>query len=109
MPENIRHTAVRFKTLCDDILVFSKKHHRDFRSVEIRVKKIVAEFGEKPVDKIKPAEIDAWLSRVTKTPATFESLSCAVFANLPRGNSQWQSCHQSGATREATSREQRQD
>ncbi len=49
MPENMRHTAVRFKTPCDDILVFSKKPHRDFRSVEIRVKKIVAEFGDKPV------------------------------------------------------------
>jgi hypothetical protein len=48
MPENMRHTSIRFKTLCDDILVFSKKHHRDFRSVEIRVKKIVADFGEKP-------------------------------------------------------------
>ena len=59
MPENMWHTAVRFKTLCDDILVFSKKYHRDFRSVEIRVLKIVAEFGEKSVDGIKPAEIDA--------------------------------------------------
>jgi hypothetical protein len=27
-------------------------------------------FGERPADKIKPAEIDAWLSKVTKTPAT---------------------------------------
>ena len=46
MPENMRQTSLRFKTLCDDTLVFSKKHHRDFRSVEIRVKKIVADFGD---------------------------------------------------------------
>jgi site-specific recombinase XerD len=87
MPENMRHTAVRFKTLCDDILIFSKKHHRDFRSVEIRVRKIVAEFGEKPVDKIKPAEIDAWLSRVTKTPATsnrYRALFSLIFREAIR-------------------------
>jgi len=87
MPENMRHTAVRFKTLCDDILVFSKKHHRDFRSVEIRVKKIAAEFGEKPADKIKPAEIDAWLSRVTKTPATsnrYRALFSLIFREAIR-------------------------
>ena len=34
MPENMRHVSVRFKTLCDDILVLSEKHHRDFRSVQ---------------------------------------------------------------------------
>jgi integrase len=87
MPENMRHTSIRFKTLCDDILVFSKKHHRDFRSVEIRVKKIVADFGEKPVDKIKPAEIDAWLSRVTKTPATsnrYRALFSLIFREALR-------------------------
>ena len=70
MPENMRQASPRFKTLCDDILVFSKKHHRDFRSVEIRIKKIVTDFGETPADRIKPADIDACLSRVTKTPAT---------------------------------------
>src|ERR1700679_919137 len=49
---NMRRGSLCFKTLCDDILVFSKKHHRDFRSVEIRVRKIVADFGETPADKI---------------------------------------------------------
>ena len=33
------------------------------------MRKIVADFGDTPVHKIKPADIDAWLSRVTKTPA----------------------------------------
>jgi site-specific recombinase XerD len=87
MPENMRQTSLRFKALCDDILVFSKKHHRDFRSVEIRVKKIVADFGETPVDKIKPADIDAWLSRVTKTPATskrYRALFSLIFREALR-------------------------
>ena len=87
MPENMRHTSIRFKALCDDILVFSKKHHRDFRSVEIRVKKIVAAFGETPVDKIKPADIDAWLTRATKTPATsnrYRALFSLIFREALR-------------------------
>ncbi len=70
MPENMRQGSVRFRTLCDAILVYSQQHHRDFRSVKIRVRRLAAEFGEIPADKIKPVEIDAWLSKVTKTPAT---------------------------------------
>lgn len=87
MPENMRQTSPRFKTFCDDILVYSKKHHRDFRSVEIRVRKIVADFGETPVDKIKAADIDAWLSRVTKTPATsnrYRALFSLIFREAVR-------------------------
>jgi site-specific recombinase XerD len=87
MPENMRQPSIRFKTLCDDILVFSKKHHRDFRSVEIRVKKIVADFGDASAEKIKPADIDGWLSRVTKTPATsnrYRALFSLIFREALR-------------------------
>jgi len=87
MPENMRQASVRFKTLCDAILLYSEKHHRDFRSVKIRVKRLAAEFGEMPADKIKPAEIDAWLSKVTKTPATsnrYRALFSLIFREAIR-------------------------
>ena len=87
MPENMRHTSIRFKVLCDDILVYSKKHHRDFRSIVHRLKKVVADFGETPADKIKPAEIDAWLSKTTKTPATsnrYRALFSLIFREALR-------------------------
>jgi integrase len=87
LPENMRQPSLRFKTLCDVILVFSKKHHRDFRTAEIRVKRIVADFGEMPADKIKPADIDAWLSRVTTTPATsnrYRALFSLIFSEAVR-------------------------
>lgn len=87
MPENMRQASVRFKTLCDAILLYSEKHHRDFRSVKIRVKRLAAEFGEVPADKIKPAEIDAWLSKVTKTPATsnrYRALFSLIFREALR-------------------------
>ncbi len=87
MPENMRQASIRFKTLCDAILVYSQKHHRDFRSVKIRVKRLAAEFGETPADKIKPADIDAWLSKVTKTPATsnrYRALFSLIFREALR-------------------------
>lgn len=87
MPENMRQTSVRFKTLCDAILVYSHKHHRDFRSVKIRVKRLAADFGGLPADKIKPTEIDTWLSKVTKTPATsnrYRALFSLIFREAIR-------------------------
>jgi hypothetical protein len=53
----------------------------------IRIKKIVTDFGETPADKIKPADIDAWLSRVTKTPATsnrYRALFSLIFREALR-------------------------
>jgi integrase len=44
-------------------------------------------FGERPADKIKPAEIDAWLSKVTKTPATsnrYRALFSLIFREALR-------------------------
>jgi len=63
-------SSLRFKTLCDDVLVYSKKHHRDHRRVVHRMNRIVPTFGELQADAIKPVEIDVWLSEYTKTPAT---------------------------------------
>jgi site-specific recombinase XerD len=87
LPENMRHSSIRFKMLCDDILVFSEKHHRDFRSVVSRTGRIVRDFGEMPVDKIKPAVIDAWLSKTTKTAATsnrYRALFSLIFREALR-------------------------
>jgi len=70
LPENMRAAGVRFKTLAKEILTYSKIHHRDTRNVESRVNKINSEFGERTADKIKPAEIDGWISENTKTPGT---------------------------------------
>jgi hypothetical protein len=87
LPENMRHSSIRFKMLCDDILVFSEKHHRDYRSVVSRTGRIVRDFGEMPVDKIKPAVIDAWLSKTTKTAATsnrYRALFSLIFREALR-------------------------
>jgi sucrose-6-phosphate hydrolase SacC (GH32 family) len=51
------------------------------------VRRIVADFGETPVRKIKPADIDAWLSRATTTPTTanrYRALFSIVFREAVR-------------------------
>ncbi len=80
--DTVRQPAIRFGTLCDDILIFSRNHHRDPYRIQIMVKRILPEFGEKLAQAIKPADIDAWLSRNTKTPATsnrYRSLFSLIF------------------------------
>jgi hypothetical protein len=66
----MRRSALRFKVICDDALVYSKKHHRNFRTVNYQLQRVTRDFGDMLADSIKPAEIDLWLSKTTKTPAT---------------------------------------
>lgn len=87
LPDNMRNSSLRFKTLCDDILIYSKKHHRDYRSVVHRINRVMRDFGELQADAIKPAEIDLWLSRTTKTPATsnrYRALFSLIFREALR-------------------------
>ena len=70
LPENLRAVGVRFSSLCDDILVFSEAHHRDQRNIVGRMARIRPDFDERQADSIKPEDIDQWLTRNTKTPAT---------------------------------------
>jgi site-specific recombinase XerD len=48
----------------------SLAHHRDTRSVKTRLGKISADFDRREAERIKPEEIDAWLTANCKTPAT---------------------------------------
>jgi site-specific recombinase XerD len=80
--DNMRPPSLRFRTLCEDILVFSKNHHRDPYRIQIMVKKILPDLGERPVEAIRPADIDAWLSGNTKTAGTsnrYRSLFSLIF------------------------------
>jgi site-specific recombinase XerD len=70
LPENLRSAGVKFKELADAILTYSATHHRDTRSVKTRLAKITLDFGDREADKVKPEEIDAWLTASCKTPAT---------------------------------------
>ncbi len=70
LPSNLRSAGVKFSELADAILAYSASHHRDTKNIKIRLAKIVSDFGERAADKVKPEEIDAWLTAHTSTPAT---------------------------------------
>jgi integrase len=87
LPDNMRRSALRFSVLCDDALVYSKKHHRNFRTVNYQLKRVTRDFGDMLADSIKPAEIDLWLSKTTKTPATsnrYRALFSLIFREALR-------------------------
>lgn len=70
LPANLRSAGLKFRELANAILTYSASHHRDTRNIRIRLAKISAEFGEREADKVRPEEIDAWLTANCKTPAT---------------------------------------
>ncbi len=70
LPNNLRSAGVRFKELADAILGYSASHHRDTKNIKIRIAKILSDFGQRVAEKVKPEDIDAWLTAHTKTPAT---------------------------------------
>ena len=82
LPENMRAKGVKFKTLADDIEVYSKANHRDQRSVLGRLKRIRPDFDERIADSITRQEIEEWLTRNTSSPATsnrFRAMFSLVF------------------------------
>lgn len=87
LPENFRTATVRFGVIADEIRSFSKKHHRDQRNLESRLKRILPDFGNWPIDQIKPSDIDDWLARNTRAPATanrYRSLFSLIFREAIR-------------------------
>jgi integrase len=87
LPENLRAVGVRFGALCDDIVVFSEAHHRDQRNIIGRLARVRPDFEERQADSIKPEDIDGWLTKNTKTPATsnrYRALFSLIFREALR-------------------------
>lgn len=71
LPENIRTAPIKFDKLASYITEeYSKTHHSDSRNVTQRLDKLNAHFGARAAESIKPADIDNWLSKNTKTGST---------------------------------------
>ena len=79
MPENVRTAPVKFTELADYITEeYSKAHHSDSRNVKQRLEKLKTHFGDCVAESIKPAEIDNWLSKNTKTGGTANRYRAAM-------------------------------
>jgi len=87
LPSNLRNAEIKFQEIADPILTYSSSHHKDTKNIRIRLAKVSAEFGTREADKIRPEEIDAWLTAQCKTPATanrYRALFSLVFREALR-------------------------
>jgi integrase len=69
---SLTRRRVRFSELTADMLEHSKRNNRPYTvyNNELRVKRLLPDFGERFADDIRPQEIERWLSAHTATPAT---------------------------------------
>ncbi|HEY6351385.1 MAG TPA: site-specific integrase [Candidatus Angelobacter sp.] len=82
LPETLRAKAVTFSVLAADTLEYSKVHKRSWEDDTIRMKPLLATFGDRAADSITPQDIQRFLEKHTKTPATFNryrALLCLTY------------------------------
>ena len=84
LPQNLRKRGVTFEVLAGEAEASSEENHpKDIRTVEGRMKVLVAEFGEQTAASIEPHQIDQWLTENTQwSPATknrYRSLLSLVY------------------------------
>lgn len=89
LPTNMRNRGVTFAQLAAEAMTWSAEHHpKDIRTVRSRMKGLVAEFGDRTAEGIKPSEIEHWLStRQDWAPATknrYRALMSLVFRQAMR-------------------------
>jgi integrase len=71
LPPNLRSRGVKFEEIAKEAEEWYVSHgKKDLRTVKLRMKRLVKDFGTQPADKISPAQIDQWLSKQAWTPAT---------------------------------------
>lgn len=68
---DLRNGKVTLSSLIDDALEFAKTHNGRFRDYESKAKIVREAMGARTASSITPQEIDQWLSKRAKTPATF--------------------------------------
>ncbi|WP_348260933.1 site-specific integrase [Telmatobacter sp. DSM 110680] len=67
---DLRHGRLTLSSLVDDALEYAKAHNSRYRDYASKASIVCAEFGPRIASSIKPQEIDSWLTRRFKTPAT---------------------------------------
>jgi hypothetical protein len=71
LPSNLRTKGARFSEIAGEAGEWYVNHgKKDLRTVKLRMKRLVKDFGTQVADTISPAQIDQWLSKQAWTPAT---------------------------------------
>jgi integrase len=71
LPETLRTKAVTFSDLAKDALEYSEANKISHRDDSSRMKPLQEAFGSRAADSITPQEIERYLLKQTRTPATF--------------------------------------
>ena len=82
LPETLRAKAVAFSVLAADALEYSKAQKRSWEDDVIRMKPLLTAFGDRAADSLTPQDIQRFLEKQTKTPATFNryrALLCLAY------------------------------
>ena len=85
MPENLRARAVTFKELADRALVWSRAEKKSYYDDELRIKPLIAEFGNQPAEQITAGDIRRWLnSNATEWSLATRNRYCALLKMIYR-------------------------
>jgi hypothetical protein len=68
---DLRNGKVTLSTLIDDALEYQKNRAGRIRDYESKSKILKEAMGDRSASTITPQEVDCWLTKYTKTPATY--------------------------------------
>lgn len=83
LPLNMRAKGITFAAIADAAMQWSRQHKRDWRNDELRMPALIAAFGHREADAIKPSELDSYITAHAKAPATQNRLR-ALFSLIYR-------------------------
>ncbi len=85
MPENLRARPVTFRELAKDALDWSRAEKKSFYHDELRMKQLIAEFGNRAAEQITPGEIRRWLdSKAAEWSLPTRNRYCALLKMVYR-------------------------
>lgn len=70
LPDNIRAKGTTFGAIAESALEWSRQHKRDFRNDELRMPALIAEFGHREADSLRPSDLDAYITAHANAQAT---------------------------------------
>lgn len=90
LPDNFRAKAVTFGEIAARALVWSRAEKKSYHSDELRMKALLAEFGNQPAEQITAGDIRCWLdSRAPKWCLATRNRYCALLKMTYRVGEQY--------------------
>ena len=88
---DLRNGKVTLSALIDGALEFARTHNKSVRDYECKARILREAMGTRIASEITPQDIDRWLSKRCKTPATVNRYRAVPESHLPRSHPKRQS------------------